>query len=49
MIVERKTNANLDQVMYAENFDGHGKDDNDQDSSDSEEEVTGVDGNKKEK
>jgi hypothetical protein len=47
MIIERKKNENLDQIMYGEDFDG-GKDD-DVDSKDSEEEVTGGDGSTKKK
>jgi hypothetical protein len=44
-----KKNENLDQIMYAEDFFDGGKDDDDQDIGSGEEEVTGVDENKKEK
>ncbi len=42
LIVERKKNENLDQIMYSEDFDGDAKDDEVEDSCEGEEEdVTG--------
>jgi hypothetical protein len=41
MIVERKKNEDLDQIMYSEHFDAGAKDKDVQDSCDGEEEVTG--------
>jgi hypothetical protein len=40
MIVERKKNENLDQIMYAEDFDGSDKDDDVDDSCDIDEDTT---------
>jgi hypothetical protein len=45
MIVQRKKNENLDQIMYGEDFGG--EKDGDDDSEDDTEEVTGGDGNSK--
>jgi hypothetical protein len=49
MIVERNKNKNMDQIMYAEDFNGSAKDDDDQDSGDGEGGVTGGDGDSKKK
>jgi hypothetical protein len=46
LIVERKKNENLDQIIYGEDFDG-GKEDDDEEGEDGKEEVTGEDGNSK--
>jgi predicted CopG family antitoxin len=40
MIVERKKNENLDQIMYAKDFDGSDKDDDVDDSCNVEEDTT---------
>jgi hypothetical protein len=47
MIVERKKNENLDQIMYAKDFDGSDKDDDVDDSWDVEEDTAVGDENKK--
>jgi hypothetical protein len=49
MIVERKKNEDLDQIMYSEDFGGGVEDKNLQDSCNGEDEVTGKQANNKEK
>jgi hypothetical protein len=50
MIVERKKNEDLDQIMYSEDFDGGAEDKDVQDTScDGGEEVTGGQANNKKK
>jgi hypothetical protein len=49
MIVKRKKNEDLDQIMFSEDLDGGAEDKDIQDSCDGEEEVTVGHGNKKKK
>jgi hypothetical protein len=49
MIVERKKNEDLDQIMYSEDFGRGAEDKNLQDSCDGEDEVTGRQANNNKK